>query len=47
MVDISQKVITIIFPSEEGIFLSSRMAIPAMGPTLPPIEREAGSYQEA
>lgn len=47
MVDISQKVITIIFPAEEELFFTSRKAKPAMRPTLPPIEWESGFYQEA
>ena len=47
MIDISQKVITIIFPAEEGIFFSSRTATPAMRPTLPHLEWEARFYQEA
>jgi len=38
MVDISQNVIKIIFPAEEGIlFFFSRTATAAMGPTLPPM----------
>jgi hypothetical protein len=42
MIDISQKVITIIFQAEERIFFSSRTATPAMGPIFPPLEWEVG-----